>query len=165
MNEAPRRCRTPAAAVRCAQGDLGKDVKGHCERRIGETTCRYTSVVLAALVVGTLVGTLVGIVWLSISMRSEPQRKIHRARALRTPRSGLNSREECGMQGSYVGDVGDFVKYGLLRAISEGKRLGCVVPAARSRDGLPSAAREVATARPRPIRCPEEAGQQPRPVD
>ena len=28
------------------------------------------------------------------------------------------------MQDRYVGDVGDFVKYGLLRAISEGKRLG-----------------------------------------
>ena len=28
------------------------------------------------------------------------------------------------MQDRYVGDVGDFVKYGLLRAISGGKRLG-----------------------------------------
>ena len=28
------------------------------------------------------------------------------------------------MKDSYVGDVGDFVKYGLLRAISEGKHLG-----------------------------------------
>ena len=28
------------------------------------------------------------------------------------------------MQDQYVGDVGDFVKYGLLRAISEGKHLG-----------------------------------------
>ena len=28
------------------------------------------------------------------------------------------------MQDCYVGDVGDFVKYGLLRALSDGKRLG-----------------------------------------
>ena len=28
------------------------------------------------------------------------------------------------MQDRYAGDVGDFVKYGLLRAIREGKRLG-----------------------------------------
>ena len=28
------------------------------------------------------------------------------------------------MQDRYVGDVGDFVKYGLLRALSDGKRLG-----------------------------------------
>ena len=28
------------------------------------------------------------------------------------------------MQDQYVGDIGDFVKYGLLRAISEGKLLG-----------------------------------------
>ena len=28
------------------------------------------------------------------------------------------------MQDQYAGDIGDFVKYGLLRAISEGKCLG-----------------------------------------
>ena len=28
------------------------------------------------------------------------------------------------MQNRYTGDIGDFVKYGLLRAISKGKKLG-----------------------------------------
>ena len=28
------------------------------------------------------------------------------------------------MQDRYVGDIGDFAKYGLLRAVSEGKKLG-----------------------------------------